>query len=144
MPMRGNGDTIVRPGGQKVILVELCDERSFTTLGGGAYANSIVGPVLKDMGPFIEDIVVHANGRNFSTNFKYKILGQYSYDGETWTNFASDVLSEQTTTGTKISSAYSTRTDLGLRIRFKIGVNDTAAAKETGTLSVTVAIKVAT
>jgi hypothetical protein len=137
-------DAVVGAGNQKILMIELCDERAFTTLGSGAYANSIVGPQLKGVGPFVEDLVVHANGRNFSTNFKYKIIGQYSYDGETWTTFAGDLLSEQTTTGAKISSAYSTRTDFGLRIRFKIGVNDTGAAKETGTLSVTIAVKIAT
>lgn len=143
MPMKREGPDMVGPGNQKVLFVELCDERTWNTIGSASYNNFIVGPILKDVGPLVEDIVVHALGRNFSTNFKYKVIGQYSYDGETWTTFAADLLSEQTTTGAKISSAYSTRTDFGLRIRFKIGVNDTGA-KETGTLSVMIAVKLAT
>jgi len=129
--------------GQKVLLVELCDEEPFTTIGTTTYTYHIRGGVLRDVGPSIEDIVVHANGRNFSSVFKYKVIGQYSYDGETWTDFAADLLTQQTTSGAKIGSAYSTRTDFGLRIRFKVAVID-AGAKENGVLSVTVAVKLAT
>ena len=99
-----------------------------------------MGPVLEGIGPSIQDIVIHVLGRTFSSNFKYKVTAERSYDGETWTAFAADVLNEQTTVGYKISSAYSTRTDLGLMIRFLISVSDTGS-KEIGTLSVSVSIR---
>lgn len=96
--------------------------------------------MLDGLGPHIQDIVVHALGRAFSTNFGYKVTAERSYDGETWTAFSADILSAQTTTGYKLSSAYSTRGDLGLMIRFRVEVND-GGAKEVGTLSITAAIR---
>lgn len=118
----------------------LCDEETYTSTGQSTYVGRPVGPVLDGLGPHVQDIVVHVLGRAFSTGFKYKVTAERSYDGETWSPFSADVLTEQTTTGYKISSAFSTRTDLGLMIRFKIEVSD-SGSKEVGTLSATVAIR---
>lgn len=121
--------------------VVLCEEETFTTTGAGAtYVARPVGPVLDGLGPYIQDIVVHAYGRAFSTGFGYKVTAERSYDGETWTPFSADLLSAQTATGYRPLSAYSTRGDFGLMIRFKVEVND-GGAKEIGTLSITVAIR---
>jgi len=127
----------------KVMLIELCDEEQFATNGAGAWVSNYRGPWLKGMASNVEDIVVHANGRSFSANFQYRVSAEYSYDGETWTTFASVILTAQTTTGAKIGAAYSDRTQFGPMIRFKVGVNDSATAKESGVLSVTIAIKLA-
>lgn len=123
-----------------VLTFELCDEETFTSPGATSYLARPVGPVLDGLGPHIQDIVVHVLGRVFSSNFKYKVIAERSYDGEAWTVFSADVLSEQTTTGYKISSAYSTRSDLNVMIRFLIAVSDTGS-KEIGTLSASVAIR---
>lgn len=124
----------------RVITVEICEELTFTSAGTGAYVSKPIDPVLDGLGPEIQDLVVHVLGRAFSANFKYKVTAERSYDGEVWTAFAAELLSEQTTTGYKTSSAYSTRTDFGLLIRFKVETSD-AGAKEIGTLSITVAIR---
>ena len=135
--LRGGGRTSRDP---RVILVEICTELQFITSGSGSYVARPIGPVLSGLGPWIQDLVVHANGRAFSTNFAYKVTAERSYDGETWSAFSGEVLSEQTTTGYKVSSAYTTRTDFGLMVRFKVETDD-AGAKEVGTLSITVAVR---
>lgn len=123
-----------------MIVIELCSEEQFTSNGTSTYVGRPIGAAIDGGGPGIQDIVVHVLGRAFSTGFKYKVTAERSYDGETWSAFSSDLLGEQTTTGYKISSAYSTRTDMGLMIRFKIETSD-SGAKEIGVLSVSVAIR---
>lgn len=129
--------------GRKVLLVTLCDEEEFVTVGDGAYKEFLRGPWLKDFGPKIQDIVVHSNGRNFGTTFKYRIMGEYSYDGETWTGFGTPILGQQVSAGQRISDAWTDRSVFGPWIRFKVSINDTSV-KEPGTLSVVVAIKLFT
>lgn len=128
----------------RVLTLELCRERQFTTTGGGGsvWTTHVLVSDLAGVGPAIEDIVVHIYGRGFSTNFTYRIIAQKSYDGVDWSAFASALVASTTASGNTISSAYSTRTDFGLHIRFIVEVTD-VGAKEIGCLSISLAIRLA-
>lgn len=123
-----------------VILVELCLDRQFTTPGTSTFVAYQTGPVITGIGPQIEDIVIHAIGRNFTANFAYKVTAEYSYNGKAWTAFSTDVLPVQSASGNKIGAAFTTRTNFGLQIRFQIEVTDSGAS-EVGELSITAAIR---
>ena len=139
-PRQGGGTVVAERG---LVTVELANQQQFVTTGAGAYAAHYVGPILKGLGFHIDDMIAHAVGKNFSTNFKYKITAEKSYDGDSWTGFSAAVLTEQTTATYVVSSTHSTRSDYGIQIRFRIEVSDTGS-KEVGVLSATVAIRLHT
>lgn len=126
----------------RVVFVEVCSERQFTTKGDGSWVTYLLVPDLAHLGPYIQDIETHVFGSNFSNNFKYKVTGEKSYDARTWSSFTTELLSSQTGAGYVIpTSPHSDRTDYGLHIRISVQVSDTSAAKEIGTLSVMLAIR---
>lgn len=128
-------------GNDRVLFLELCRDQLFTTAGGAGYVAHLLVNAPPGLPPYIQDIVGHAYGRAFSSNFKYKVTGDKSYDGMDWTAFNTTVLTEQTSGGTKISSTpHSDRSDYGLHIRFRVEVNDTGS-RESGVLSVVLAIR---
>ena len=128
----------------RVLTLELCRERQFTTTGAGGatFTTHVLASDLAGIGPAIEDIVVHIYGRGFSANFTYRITAQKSYDGVDWTNFSAALLAATTASGNQISNAYTTRIDFALHLRFLVEVTDTGA-KEVGCLSVSLAIRLA-
>jgi hypothetical protein len=96
-------------------------------------------PRWRHSGSSFEDVRAHVQGRGFSTNFKYKVIGEYSNDGGLSWSTPFDVLAEQSSAGTLNGAAYNTRTNFGLLVRFRVGVvNAAGTVKETGTLSVSI------
>lgn len=144
--IRSNSGSGRRGGGgdSRVVFVEVCAERQFTTKGDGSWVAYLLVADIPWLGPYIQDVETHVFGANFSGagNFKYRVTGQKSYDAREWANFSTALLGQQTATGYVISSTpHSDRTDYGLHIRIQVEVSDTGAAKEIGTLSVTLAIR---
>lgn len=123
-----------------VELVLATDEQFMVT--GTTYQDHIVGPVVQGIGPHLEDIVVHARGRSFSSNFRYKVRMQWSYDADDWQpGTPVDLLGEQSITTPVISTPYTTRTNFGIYIRFLISVVSGDTGTANGNLSVTVALR---
>lgn len=82
-----------------------------------------------------------AKCQNRTTNFEYKVTGEWSFDGETWSPFDGDILPAQTANGQINGSPYSDADDMGLMLRINIGVRNTAgAAIESGTLSLVLVV----
>ena len=117
--------------GRKVIIVPLCTERQFSTLNSTTYKYYIVGPkYLPYIGPFVEDMIAHARGKDFTAQFNWKMVGEWSVDAEGWTQFASPLIVAQTSAASAVGPTYATRADFGLHLRFSIGVaNGTARTR---------------
>ena len=121
-------------------VVELAHDRPFSTNGNDT--NYIYIDVLPDhlrnIGPFLAAITVHAQLKNKTANFEFEVQGQWSYDGETWTPFANALAGPITADGQTVSSKYTTASDFGLFIRIRVGVKPTTGtAIESGLISLT-------
>lgn len=93
MSSQSNGSSQRSMGGsQSVMVAEITSKRDFTSLGTGALALELVGPVFREIGPQCVDIEVHGKGYNAVNGFSYRVLAQFSYDGESWENFANALL----------------------------------------------------
>jgi hypothetical protein len=82
--------------------------------------------VLTHLGPQLESLAVHSFGESFGSGFQWRVQGQYSLNGIDYADFASDVVSGVSAEGNAISAAYTTVTDFGLHLRFRIGCQATA------------------
>ena len=132
-----------QPSARKVVVVPLCVERQFSTLGSTTYKYYIVGPrKIEAAGPFIEDIVGHARGKDFTAQFNWKLVGEKSFDSEIWNQFSADIIPVTTSAGTANPAVHNNRSDYQLNIRFLIGVaNGTGTTIEIGNLTAYAAIK---
>ena len=130
---------VVRGGGSPVMEIELCRDRLFVSTSASD-EKTIVGPVLEQVGPQIEDIVIHARGRSFTTNFDYQIELEWSYDGEIWASYI--LLSyAESTANPVIGSVKNDRSKFGRLIRFVIKVKGAASETNQGSLSATAAVR---
>jgi len=116
-------------------------DKDQVTQGTGTPTTQLAGPVFRDIGQYLGDIVVHGKGRHNTNGFTYDVKGQYSYDGESWEDFASTLMSVSAAIAgkTKVSSVYTTRTDFGRHIRFLLVINDSNTGVATAQLSLAVA-----
>lgn len=127
----------------RVLFAEIASTKEFVTRGNGVAQKVLVGPVFQDIGPQLQDIVVHVFGQQATANFTYKILAEYSYDGELWAAFGAALVTVTAGNVNKytLSAPYTTRADFGRHLRFLVEVNDNATAVEAAQLSVSVAFR---
>lgn len=130
----------LRPGPSPVVELVLCKDRLFVATSASDEA-TIVGPQLDQVGPKIEDIVIHARERSVTTNFDYKVELEWSYDGESWASYELLSYTEASAANPVIGSAKNDRTRFGLKIRFVIKVKGAASETNQGILSVTAAVR---
>ncbi|MFH1469574.1 MAG: hypothetical protein ABIO70_34635 [Pseudomonadota bacterium] len=137
------GESTHRAGGAAAIgSVELCD-RTFWTDGSGNPVKYSVGPVLEELGPRVEELVLHMDCAEKSTNFEFKIHAEISYDGHFWTD-AGDLCAYQTAEAYTIA-VVNTRTLLGRFMRFQVYATEVAgAAVESARVAVTLYWRYAT
>ena len=132
----------------RVLVFEIMAEQPVVTSGSTSYVyTTITSPELAELAPYIEDIQVVAELKEVSTNFRFKVIGQKSYRGDAWTDFAADVLAEQSAAASPINgSVYATRSDLsGPKIRLRLGIkNQAGTAVETGTISMILIVRLYT
>lgn len=140
VPVQSAGRKLAMSGNGKIASFTLCASKALLTDGDSSYDDIQVGPVLSGIPLYVEDMVVQALCESRTAGFKYKIKGQWSFDGKTWEDYDSDLLGEQSVSGAVNGSAYTTRTDFGRYVRFLVSVND-AGAVEQGVLSVIVVLK---
>ncbi len=144
MSSQSNGSSQRSVGGsQSVMVAEILSKREFSSLGTGAVALELVGPTFREIGPQCVDIVIHGKGFNSVNGFSYRVLAQYSYDGEVWEDFTGALLTVAAAdvNKTRISTPYTTRTNFGRYIRFLVETDDTANGVAKAQLSISVAFR---
>jgi len=122
-----------------VRMVPLLKEKLLTTNGTGSYVLMRIGPQqLWGIGPLLDGITLYGILRDKSANFEYKVVGEWSNDGETWTAFGGDILGPTSANGQVVSAEFTVALDFGLYVRLMVGVKPTTGtAIETGVLSLT-------
>ena len=99
---------------------------------------------VKGVGPALEDIQVRWSSSSFTTNFQWRVEGEYSNDGENWVSMgATTLMGEDGTSGSVNGSAVTDRTKFGRDLRFTVVVSNVAGtAIDSGNLeSVTVSLR---
>lgn len=136
------GQTNVTPS-RKVVVLNLCSQRQFSTHGATTWHYYPVGPrALSQVGPSLQDVTIHGGGKDLTANFQWKLVGEKSLEGEGWASFSNDLLPAQTANGATIGNAYSTASDFGLLIRFLVGIaNVSGTAIEVGNITAYAALK---
>lgn len=142
---RGQRPAAAPYGNRKVVVIPLCIDRQFTSLAL-TYKYFLVGPrVLANVGPQLQDIVGQARGKDFTTNFKWKLVGDKSVDGEVWEQFGTVIIPEQTAAGQVVATPHAARTDYANNIRFALGVcNVSGSNPELGNITSYAALTFAT
>ena len=126
-----------------VKFIEVFSERSFTTNATGAYILiRVLEDELKDVGPYIDGLIAYTVLRDKSANFEYKIVGEWSNDGETWTAFGADIIGPTAINGQVVSANYTTALDFGRHIRIMVAVKPTTGTTiENGVLSLSIGLQ---
>ena len=97
------------------------------------------------LGPYVEDLVLHVDGSNFTNDLEYDAVLQYRFANGSWNESATTLLSVQNSVGYVISPAFSDRAALGMRIRIvlrcNIGAGGSAGSTQRGTFNVAVAVR---
>jgi len=127
---------------EKIVTIVLCDRKECIVNAVTTYQGVIVGNV-DDSGPHIDSLRVYATGQTFAAGFKYKVTGEHSYDGSTWTAFAGDVFAEINAVGNVVGAVYSTTSDFGPHMRFTLQTYANVAGTG-GTISLMLALRFAT
>jgi len=95
------------------------------------------------IGPAIQDIVVHAEGQNFTGAFRYKISLQSRYRNGPWSS--TDLLPNSTSEQYQISTPFDNRQAFGVETRIVLRLSvDTAGSgnvAESGVLNITAAVR---
>lgn len=130
----------------RILVLELRDQRQYSTKGTDSYVYYVVTDEdFANLGPYIEDIQVIAELKDSTADFRFKVKGQKSYRGESWSDFSGDVLGEQTAAASPIAgNVYTTRTDLACpRIQLLIGIKnaDSVTTFQNGVISLQLIIK---
>jgi len=133
----------LQPSTRKVLVIPLCIERQFTSTSTTPRFY-VVGPrYLAGVGPLVEDITAQGRGKDFSSQFNWKLVGEKSVDGEAFAAFTGgDLITTQAAAGSVVGTPHVTRTDYMLNLRFAVGVlNGSGANTETGNLTAYAALK---
>lgn len=92
-------------------------------------------PDLEGLGPFIESITPHTLTEGRTTNMEWKIVFYWSIDGRTWSGPV-DLFSAVTTDGNAIQTDYTTKTALGIKMRYALaGRSSSADTEEKATIT---------
>ena len=139
------------PGGgiSNVLVFDLCEDQVFEAtaqVGSSLWDDYILtGEELEAMGPMIEDIVIHSEGSNFSTNFSYRVILQYKFRNGPWADADSSAVilqALQTSGAYVISSPYSTRAKFGMKIRILVQTQIAAGTNvQKGNLTISAAVR---
>lgn len=101
-----------------VMVLELAREQVFRTQSRSDQVFDefvLTGAELADLGPAIQDIVIHSEASDISSAFQYKVALQYKYLNGSWTTV--DLTSVYTDGAYNISSIFSNRAVFGIHIR---------------------------
>lgn len=130
------------------VVLDLCDEQVFTAtslVGNSAFDEYVLtGDDFASLGPAIVDIVIHAEGLNFSPQFSYDVVLQYRYKYGNWAT-VSLFAAIQTTGAYVISLPYATRASFGMDCRLVLRTQvASGTATQKGNLSISAAVRLYT
>lgn len=134
-----------RSGNGSTIMFDLALDRVFsaTSPAGSIFDEFVLtGQDFEALGPGIADIVIHAEGDNFTANFSYQVGLQYRYRNGPWATAA--VLPNQTSGAYVISSPFNDRSKLGMRIRLVLQTQITGVVvvPQHGNLNLCAAVRI--
>ena len=129
-----------------VQFVQPCKGRTFNTTAKVSDAVWDDHVILETAGYSLADIVVHAEGNNFSPNFTYRVVLQLSFENDTWIDGGGSpyVLVALQATGVYVPPAvFADRTKFGARIRVVVQTQVSAGSTKTekGNLNIGVALR---
>lgn len=129
------------PRGTLVMI--LADDKPFAAtqlVAGGQYDEYVLtGSDFLAMGPGISDIVIHAEGVNFTANFTYDVRLQYKFRYGAWQDVS--LLGLQNNGNYIVGAAFNDRTKLGMQVRIVLRTQSSGAAVQRGTLSIAAAVR---
>lgn len=98
---------------------------------------------IEEIGPGVVDIVVHAEGTNFSSNFTYDVVLEYKGETGGWLLASPNLLALRTDGNYIVGVPFNDRTKLGIKIRIKLRTQISAGGSgvHNGNLSVWAAIR---
>lgn len=128
-----------------VQFIQPCKGRTFNTtarVADGVWDEHVI---LETAGYALADLVVHAEGNNFTANFTYRVVLQYAFENDLWIDggVTPYVLIGLQTTGAYVApSVFSDRTKFGARVRIVLQTQVAAGTKtEKGNLNIGVALR---
>lgn len=128
-----------------VVEFELADDEVFqaTAIGAANWDEVVLTKGdFESLGPSMVDLVVHAEGTNFSANFNYQVQLQYRGAKGAWVDGGA-VLATQNSGTYTISAPFSDRTKFGRNLRLVLRTQITTGQSGTqrGTLTILVAVR---
>jgi hypothetical protein len=132
------------------LVFDLCDEQPFQATSPVASAlfdeYVLTDEEFEGLGPSLVDLIVHAEGTNFTANFSYDVVLQYKFRNGAWTTVATSLVALQTATTYVIGSTYSDRAKFGMRIRLVLRTQIVTGTSnpQHGALTVSVAARLYT
>jgi hypothetical protein len=122
------------------MLFTLCDAQLFlATTGTPNYDNYVIsGPEIAQLGPFLQDLVVHVDSTGLTDKFTFDVQLQYRYKGP-WKT--AELLAVQSTEDYFIGSPVTDRTKFGREIRvvLRTQIATGGSGVHRGTLSISLA-----
>ena len=106
-----------------VQFVHACRDRTFNTTAKIADAMWDDHTLIEIAGYSVADLVVHAEGNNFTPNFTYRVVLQYRFENEPWNDggVTPYILVALQSSGAYVPPAvFSDRTKFGVRIRILV------------------------
>jgi hypothetical protein len=136
-----------KSGRVPVLWFDLATERTFEAtqaIGGTPAYNEYIltGAEFESLGPYIQELMIHTEGRDFSANFSYDLILQYRYDNA-WVS--QSLLTAFVTTTTYTITQYTTRTKFGknMRLVLRTQINSGSTIQQ-GILSLGIAARLLT
>ncbi len=127
----------------KIKVVGLVQKLMLQTNGvdGSTITTELDTPNLTGLGPYVAGITAHSLLEQYSTNFKWKVVFFWSFNGITWSSPV-DLFAFSTTGGQVIHTAYTDATKLGLHMRYGLACAPSSGTnREWGTVSVALAFE---
>lgn len=135
-----------RPGGLAAVAIyDLCEDQLFSAtslVAGGLFDEYVLtGKDFESIGPGLADLVIHAEGDNFTGNFSYQVALQYRFKNGPWQTV--NVLALQTAGTYVISTPFTDRSKLGMRIRLVLQAQVSAGSTyaQHGSLTISAAAR---
>ncbi len=125
------------------IILELAEDQVYAAnqlVAGGLFDEYVLtGADFTNLGPGIVDIVIHAEGTNFTANFNYDVRLQYKFKYGAWSDVS--LLGLRTIGDYVIGTAFTDRTKLGMQIRLVLRTQSSGGTVQRGNLTIAAAIR---
>ncbi len=125
------------------LVLDLAEDQVFSAtqlVAGGLFDEYVLTDAsFAVTGPGIVDIVIHAEGTNFTANFNYDVRLQYKFKYGAWSDVS--LLGLRTIGDYVIGTAFTDRTKLGMQIRLVLRTQSSGGTAQRGNLTISAAIR---